>query len=41
MLVTHMRYILGQFLGSSTQNGRGEGGINPISFHFMHKFYIT
>ena len=30
--------ILGQFLGFSTQNGRGEWGTDPISSHFMDKF---
>ena len=30
--------ILGQFLGSSTQNGKRERGTDPISSHFMDKF---
>ena len=33
-----MSYILGQFLGSSTQNGGRERGTDPISSHFMDKF---
>ena len=34
-----MSYILGQFLGSSTQNGRGNGGLIP--FHFISCINFT